>query len=349
MTAPIEFRSDKRWGEFHDPRDGFKLNRAESEVRYDPLTGDSGRICHFSFDRMPPLELDAAIEATAANCPFCPDKVHEITPKFPAELIPEGRLRRGEAVIFPNLFPYDDVSAVGVISKAHFLPVHEAGDAILTDILLLAREFFERIEAARESDAAPSYAHFTWNYLPPAGGSQLHPHVQVIHTTRPANLVRRRLAAAASWRHEHGRPYAAELLDTERKLGDRWVGETGAVAWYVPYVPTGVLGDVTAIFSEKATFTDLSDADVTTFVRGLKRVLAFFAAKGLTSFNLAFAGDFAGAEADRHWLQAQIVPRLYVNPAMQSTDAAYLQMLWHEPFAMAYPEEIAAGLRGAMD
>lgn len=345
MTSSIEFRRDKGWSEFHDPRKDFELTGAESEVRYDPLTGDSGRVCHFSFDRVPPLELDDAIEETRKTCPFCPDKVLSITPRFPESLVPEGRMQRGEAVIFPNLFPYDDVSAVGVVSADHYLDVATADDAIVGNILILARDFFRRVEAERQKDGPPSYAQFTWNYLPPAGGSQLHPHVQVIHTTRPANQVRRRLAAAGEWRDAHKRPFVADLLETERKTGERWLGETGAVAWHVPFVPTGVMGDVAAVFPEKATLSDLSDSDIADFVAGMKKTLAHFGERGLQSFNLVLTGDHAGAEPDRQWVEARIVPRLYVNPAMRSTDASYFQMVWNEPFAMAYPEDVARELR----
>lgn len=341
MASPVEFRSERKVARLHDPRHDFALRTVESEVRWDPLTGDSGRICHFAFNSVPPADLDDLVAASAAACPFCGDKVTTVTPTFAGDEIPEGRLRHGEAVLFPNLFPYDDVSAVAVIANQHFVPMDDVPEQLIVDGLGVARAFFDRCSV----DDAPRWSIVNWNYMPPSGGSQVHPHVQVVHTGNPGNAILRQQAVERDWRARHGRPYAAMLVEAEHAAGDRWIGELDGVAFIAPFVPTGLLGDVTAIFAHTATIADLDRTRIDAFARGLRRVLRGFAAKGLWSFNLVFFPAPAGADASTHWLTARIVPRLYINPALHVTDVAYMPLLLEERFAMTMPEETAAHLR----
>ena len=51
--------------------------------------------------------LGNARAVTPARCPFCPGRVLEVTPRFPPQLVAEGRLTRGDLVLFPNQAPYD--------------------------------------------------------------------------------------------------------------------------------------------------------------------------------------------------------------------------------------------------
>jgi UDPglucose--hexose-1-phosphate uridylyltransferase len=341
MASPIEFRRERKAARLHDPRHDFALRTVESEIRWDPLTGDSGRICHFAFNSTPPADLDDLVAASAATCPFCGDKVNTVTPTFAGDEIPEGRLRHGEAVLFPNLFPYDDVSAVAVVSQTHFLPMDDVPEQAVVDGLGVARAFFDRCGP----DAAPRWSIVNWNYMPPSGGSQIHPHMQVVHTGTPGNAILRQQAAERAWRGEFGRPYAAQLIEAEHAAGERWIGEIDGVAFIAPFVPTGVLGDVTAIFPHAATIADLDQTRISAFARGLRRVLRGFAAKGLWSFNLVLFPAPVGADASTHWLAARIVPRLYINPALHVTDVAYMPLLLDERFAMTWPEETAEHLR----
>ena len=179
----IEFRSASKVGSFLDPRKGFERAEQGSEVRFDPLTGDTARICHFSLDRAPSIDFSEAIEATREGCPFCPDRVLEVTPRFEPNLVSAGRVSRGEAVVFPNLFPYDDHSAITVVSRAHAMALADMPQAILADAFAASIEFLRCVDSAHADSDPPSFPLITWNFLPPAGGSQFHPHLQVIHTT----------------------------------------------------------------------------------------------------------------------------------------------------------------------
>jgi galactose-1-phosphate uridylyltransferase len=342
----IDFRIEKKLARLYDPRKDFALAEIESEVRYDPLTGESARICHFALKAPPATEIGAIVALSQGQCPFCPERVETVTPRFPEDLVPGGRLRRGAAIVAPNLFPYDDVSAIAVLGRDHFVPMDQVPAQLVIDGLTAARDFMRL--AQKQVAGGEGFGIVTWNYMPPAGATQVHPHMQVIVSRNPGNALRRSLESAARYRARSGRCYHADLVEAERTRGERWIGEAGAVAWLAPFTPTGLLGDVAAVFRERATVTDLSDADIADFARSLVRVLAALAARGLWSFNLCLMPAPFGERPDRHWLTAKLLPRIYLNPKLHVSDVAYLHLLLEERFAMVYPEEVAAALRPAL-
>ena len=340
--SKIEFRTERKLARLHDPRRDFALVEVESEVRYDPLTGASARICHFAMRAPPPPDLAAISAESARRCPFCPGELERVTPRFPDDLVPGGRLRHADALLFPNLFPYDDLSAIAVLCGEHFHPMDAMPERLAANGLLVAREFMRR--AAGRTGASPAYGLVTWNYMPPAGGTQVHPHMQVIVTTTPGNGLSGQLAAADRFLARTGTAFGAALVEAERD-GARWIGELGRAAWLVPYAPTGVLGDAMCVLRERSNIAELEDGDIADFAASLSQVLAAFAARGLWSFNLSLLPDAFAAPRRRHWLTARLLPRFYLNPKLHVSDASYMQLLLGEPFSMQRPEEVAADLR----
>ena len=343
--AAIVFRAEKKSARLHDPRRNFELVEVGSEIRFHPLTGASGRICHFSLGKLPAPDLSDMLAESAAACPFCPGKVESVTPRFAEDFVPGGRMKRGGAVLFPNLFPYDDISAIATICREHFHPMNAVPERAVCDGVGIARDFF--LLARDRVAGGGGYGLATWNYMPPAGGTQIHPHMQVVLTAHPGNAVTRELAAEAAFRRRHGGCYAEMLLHEERSRGERLVAETASVAWLVPFVPMGLFGDCMALFPGRATLAELSDAEIADFARGLTRVLRAFAGQGLWSFNLTFFPARFGANDGAHWLSARLLPRLYLNSKFHVSDASYLQLLLEESFAMVYPEQTAQMLRKA--
>jgi galactose-1-phosphate uridylyltransferase len=338
----LEFRAVRKVARVHDPRKGFELTGIESEVRYDPLTGDSSRICHFAYPKRELPDLEAIAAETRKSCPFCPESVERVTPRYPEEVVPGGRMKRGEAVLAPNLFPYDDVSAIVAMSRAHFLAMDRLPVMLIADSFKLARDFIAAAAPALGERAA--YGIVTWNYMPPSGASQIHPHMQVIVTDTPGNQLRRELEAEAQFLERHGRAYGEALLEAERGRS-RWLGEEGAIAWWVPFCPSGMLGDAQALFAQRATLAECSDVDIDAFAGFLCRLLAAYAKLGLWSFNLTLLPDALGSRSGRHRLSARLLPRFYLHPRLHNSDTAYLQLLLGEKFGMVYPERHAAELR----
>ena len=77
---------------------------------------------------MPANDFDLAAfgRETQPRCPFCPERIDSLTPKLSAAIHPDGRITRGEAVLFANLHAYASHSCVSVYSpRLHFLPLGE--------------------------------------------------------------------------------------------------------------------------------------------------------------------------------------------------------------------------------
>ena len=56
-----------------DPRKGFDRNSINTEIRIDPLTGESGRLAHFGMIKIQKDDFSSwNTPDTRKNCPFCP-------------------------------------------------------------------------------------------------------------------------------------------------------------------------------------------------------------------------------------------------------------------------------------
>lgn len=344
----LEFFREIKESVFHDPRDNFKLARVHSEVRRDPLTGETARICHFTLDQAPTYDDSPFVEAPD-GCPFCPPMVESLTPKFAEDLVPGGRIKRGEAVLFPNLFPYDDCSSVIALCRAHFQPMGDIPKQVIVDSFGAALEFLNLHERLKATDGKTRTGVVFWNHLPPSGGSQPHPHMHAELTSTPSTGVERLLAAEKAYFATHGRPYLSDLLAHEKRDGARWIGEHGDISWLCPFAPRGLMGDCMAVFPGKKVLTDLSAADLDDFAVGLRRVLGAFAARNLRAFNLAFFASPFGEDAPHHQLCARLVPRFHVNPQIHVSDAAVVRMILDESVTMLYPEDNARSHRRAWE
>ncbi len=118
--ARIEFEKREEGSELLDQREGYARKGVSFEVRRDPLTGHISRILPFRRKLNETVPSQEVLEASGKGCPFCPDQVESLTPKFIPEIAPEGRLRRGRAVSFPNPFPYARYNWLVVLSDEHF-------------------------------------------------------------------------------------------------------------------------------------------------------------------------------------------------------------------------------------
>ncbi|HET8733729.1 MAG TPA: hypothetical protein VFM45_08160, partial [Anaeromyxobacteraceae bacterium] len=251
--------------------------------------------------------------------------------------------RRGEAVVVPNLFPYDELSTVLVPAARHDVSMADVPESLVVSGLATARDF---LAATLPRIGDGLHGIVTWNFMPPAGGTQLHPHLQVLGTSEPGSALRRELAAESEWLAARGRPYAEDLVLAEEAEG-RLVGRTGRWTWIVPFAPTGTLGDCRALLPGKSSVLELDDDDVAAFATGLRKALRGFARGGLWSFNMTITPDREGERSGRHALTARLLPRLFIDPQLHVPDANYLNMLLGERFSMAWPEEVAERLRGS--
>ena len=326
-----------------DPRDDFRLKTIGTEIRSDPLTGETGRLAHFGVIKMQKEDFLAwDTPENRRGCPFCPENLEKVTPLFPKELIPEGRLYRGAATVIPNIAPYDQYSALAVMSKAHIVPLEEMTAGLLKDSFGIGLDFIHRVTARKDS---PPYQIIIWNYMPPSGGGLVHPHLQIIITGSPGNLYRKTLENSEKFYRRYGKNYWQELCVAEKKQGERFIGELGAGCWLSPFVPKGLLGEIMVVFPAIGTVEACHEGILQDLVSGMERLFAYFMKIGVASFNMGLFFAPAG-EAEKYFsLHARFIPRTYLNPREKPSDINAMQMAMQEPVTVIYPETQCAELQ----
>jgi UDPglucose--hexose-1-phosphate uridylyltransferase len=323
----MDLRRELLTAEMIDPATGEPV-RTTIEVRFDPLTGHSSRILP-ERGLMPASDFDLAAlaEQTRAGCPFCPGRIDELTPRLPPRIHPEGRIVRGEAVLFANLHAYSSHSAVSVYSpRLHFLPVGGMTQRLLADNLATQVAFAQAVMAAEPESV---WASVNANHMLPSGSSLFHPHMQGIVDSRPTTF-QRLLADVPPERFD-------AYLEAERSAGERYLGDTGRVRWvasFAPIAPAEVRAFVPGICSPAELTGELTEE----LAHGLALALSGYAELGFESFNWALYGAPPGTTG--YPLNLRLACRSNLQPLYRS-DSTFLERLHWEGAVDLAPEHFA--------
>lgn len=329
----MEFIRQTKVSRFLDPSNNYKPCLRRSEVRIDPLTGRSTRILEFPTKPMPRPELDSLIQKSKLMCPFCPEIVERVTPRFMPPL--EPRYTRGEANCFPNAFPYDENGAVAVISHAHYLALSDLNSNLLANAICCCCDYLAAI-GALQPDAV--YQSINWNYMPLAGGSLVHPHLQATASSSPTNYYREVLAGLSA--HASSGGFFSELIRAEQALGERFVAQGPGVSWLSAFAPLGIF-DVIGVMPALRTPADLRGELLSELVEGILKVLGFIDALGMHSLNMSL---FFKTDSPDFVPHLRICPRVSIPP-FGASQINYLRMLHDECLTTVRPEDVCSGLR----
>jgi len=279
----------------------------------------TGLMCRISPDRLKRrIDQPLSLPAQSPGCPFCPENILAVTPTFPDG----SRICRGESVTFPNLYPFGQGHVVTVITKDHFTETFSRQQIV--DALS------GQIEALRRIDG---YASINWNFLPSAGASIVHPHMQGLCDIRPSQIVERYLHAGRLYQKEHGRNYW-DAVREEEKRSDRYLfGDE--ILWSAHAVPVGereIRGILpVSALAEMEQYTDL-------VARGILEVLMFYRGLGTHAFNMSLFFDRQGTGSGFAAF-CSMISRINPNPA-STGDSAFMERLHLEPVILTLPEEL---------
>jgi len=343
----IAFEKVIREAELLSPLLGFKSDIHPIEFRKDPLTS---RWCRINIERARRVkqaktrettDSTRIVEESRKKCFFCPENLEKTTPMFPS-YFPVGRIKGGAACLFPNLFPFGEFHAVGVFSGEHHLPLDQFSPRLLEDCFRVCLEYFKFIYSKRPDI---KYCTINWNCMPPAAASIIHPHVQILADHKPTPQLNELVEASMKYHNKNGSNYWIDLIETERKNGERWVGETGSVAWLTSFAPQGNK-EVMAIFSDKvSTLIRLNESDLKDFCEGLSKVLKGYHEMSVGSFNMSvFSGPNDRNLSDYYFLNVKLISRPNFEP-FYTGDDGFMEKFHCEPIIEARPEDIAEGLR----
>ena len=328
-----------------NPLQDMVLRSIPSQIRKDPLTKRTARVCHFMTPKWEKPDFAKIVDGTEVFCPFCPDKVMKLTPCFPEELIPGGRMVSDDRVLFPNLFPYDSISALVTLGGRHHVPMTEFEPERIAGTFRLAFDFFTRLRDMKHPEAV--YNLLNWNYMPASGSSLIHPHLQVFATSSAPNLMREELEAAGNYLKVHKTNFWDDLVKAEEELGERWLGRVGRTAWLSSFAPLGVVGDVLAVVDGVGHTLELTDRDLLDLALGLTKVLAAYDRMGIYNFNMNFFTGGPGDEQARFHLL--LSARTFFNQALGTPDVAALRNLYNESICISFPEEINGLIKPEFD
>ena len=329
-----------------NPLKGFQEETVTFEYRTDPLTGRNttvikGMLNYINkFLSSDKKLLDSLVERTKNNCPFCPESVKDKTPMFTPDFLKEGRIFLGEAVVIPNLLGHAERSILVVLSKEHHLKLNDFKPKLIFEGFKGGRAYLERLS---EIEPAIRFPTFVFNYLPPAGSSIFHPHMQLLARDRPFFLTKLLLEKSKAYYERNEASYWSDLLEKERK-GTRYIFESDSVEWIVPFAPLRGLNEVQAIVKGKSNLLELNDREWLGLAEGLSKILKFYHEEGYVSFN----SILVSGPMDEHLDYFDVNLRVISRPGVQSlsfTDSWALPYLLWDGEAIEEPELLAEKIR----
>jgi UDPglucose--hexose-1-phosphate uridylyltransferase len=335
----IEFRKLIQSSTYLNPFEEFEPRQGEVEIRWDPLTNLTARVVRFPTRRLNRLDLKPAIDSSkASKCPFCEENMDLMTARLDKALFGCERMTRGDVTVIPNLISFDKYSLVAIISQEHYLSMRDLAEkgSLVKGIAALLEAF----RCIRENDADARYFSINCNYMPPSGGSLVHPHVQGIAGEWPTNYQRIMIEKSFDFFRANESAYWDALMDEERILLERLIDGAGKIFWFTPFAPKANI-DVAWLFSTSSLFS-VSEGEWTEFGNGLGKVLAYLDDENIGGFNFSL---FSSEEGESHFrANGRIVARRFLPPA-NAADVNYLEKIHMEHVCLVPPEETARQLR----
>ena len=179
------------------------------------------------------------------------------------------------------------------------------------------------------------------NHLPSAGGSLIHPHLQV-HADRIASNHHRFLQQRATrYFQQTGDFLFSEYLCLEKADGSRYIGPTGAWEWLAAFAPEGFF-EIWGILPGVTSLRQITDADWAALAQGVLNTQRFYRSLHRNGYNLGLLLVENGA----YHLELRVVILVRANyaPWVRSDFTSYEVMLGDMTTFVA-PEETAEKAR----
>jgi len=298
---------------------------APIEIRVNPITGRTSRIAFSrtgereaatdSFPDPPPFAGDTA------RCPFCSINLPAKTPQLLKTYEASGRMIRGASVLFPNLFPYGAHSAVSLFDDRHFVEIGTASIGSYTNSFRNCAEYLQRV-LAREPEAV--YIAITQNHLPSAGGSLLHPHLQ-IQADRIASNHQRFLKERALRHFRQTDSFLlSDYLHREKAHNQRYIGTTGAWEWLAAFAPEGFF-EIWGILPQATSLSQVTATAWEGLAQGVLNTQRYYRSLNRNGYNLGMlAIENEGSKLE---LRVVILARSNYAPWVRSDHTGFEVML----------------------
>lgn len=342
----IRFQKTVKHARILSPLKNFEESIIEFEYRQDPLTGRNTTVIKGMLDYIKKFLktdeslLNSLVESTRNNCPFCPENVKSKTPMFTPDIIPEGRIEYGDVVVVPNLVGHAERSILVILSKKHHLKLNEITSKILIEAFTAGLIYLKKLFELEPNERFPV---FVINYLPPAGSSIIHPHMQILVRESPFFSVRLVLEKSEEYYLRFGSNYWSDLLNIE-KNGERYLFSENSVEWIVPFAPLRGIFEVQAIVPHRSNLLELREEEIRGIASGLSKILKFYHQESLSCFNVILMSG----PLDKHLEYFDLNLRIMARPGLQGigfTDAWALPYFLWDGEAVEEPEKLAERIK----
>jgi len=233
---------------------------------------------------------------------------------------------------------------------------------MIRDNLTASREYALRVF---QRDREMRYPIYVWNFMPPSAGSIIHPHVQImvefmppsagsiIHPhvqimveREPTPQQRRLLEKSKQYFQKNGTNYWRDLIEKEKRNGDRFIGETGSVSVTASFAPRG-FNEVQFTFHEVGSLAELGHSlaelgkrEINDFADCLLRVLRGYKKIGVGSFNLASYSAPIKEAPDYYCLNMKLISRPFPR-GVYTNDTGPMERLYDVWVIDTLPETLA--------
>ena len=338
--SKLMFESQSVSAKFIDP--SGKIVERRIEIRTHPITGRTSRVSFSRIDEKEPgtdsLPQPPPNADQTQSCPFCRPQVNSQTPQLHPDLSSAGRLTRGDSLLFPNLFPYGSYSAVSLFDNTHFVEIGQACAESYANSFINCSHYLAKV---KQHDPRAVYLAITQNHLPSAGGSLLHPHLQINADRVATNHQRVLLQRANDFYHQNGNYLFSSYLDHEIAEGSRIIGTTGAWEWIAAFAPEGFF-EIWGILPQKTSFQQVASSDWLDLAHGILNTQRFYRNLCRNGYNLGIL--VVDMPSSRLELRIVIMVRSNYAPWVRSDHTGF-EMILGDMTTFNAPEQTAEQAR----
>ena len=334
----VSFNSYREKSLLKNPLKNFREDVQEVEYRQDPLTGEWTRL-NIDRAKRPHQPPSKPIKITAKkDCFFCKKHIEDKTPKFSKSVVPEGRIKSGEFVLLPNLFPFAAHHAVGVLTEKHDASLSKITAKMWADALTGTISWFKKVQAF---DARMRFASIDMNYMMPAAASVIHPHMQATVDKFPTNQTN--LIYRKSWEYLDATQsnFWNDLCKEDNK---RKIFNSRNISWHASFAPKAA-NEVTGIIKGKSGFFDLTPKNIEELASGLSKIFCALEKLGVRSANMALIASPLNEDLSHFFNMHVVIISRPETKELYTADRGFMEVLHRESIISYIPEDFAKRMK----
>ena len=181
----------------------------------------------------------------------------------------------------------------------------------------------------------------TQNHLPSAGGSLIHPHLQINADRIAPNHHRFLRKRAERYFHQTGAYLFSDYLDHEKQDSSRYIGKTGSWEWVTAFAPEGFF-EIWGILPGVTSLYQITDSDWNHLAKGVVNAQKFYRSLCRNGYNLGMLFVEDGSS----YLEMRVVILVRSNyAAWVRNDHTGFEVMLGDMTTFTLPEETAETAR----